>query len=184
MRRVSVIRRVTALLVMISVFAGANGLVLTSHICIHCGTNERAVTLFGHLADYHRNCQSESESNCYAREQYATDTQESCCGEADGSDNSEGTNVADVLDITGLTDIAEGSMVSDETCCKSETKIISIDTLRDEKPARIMADSQPASLRAVDEVHYRTVSADKNLKPDNRYSGRRNIAELTCCLLI
>ncbi|MBE0675119.1 MAG: hypothetical protein IH591_10695 [Bacteroidales bacterium] len=162
MGRVSAIRRITAVLAIISVFAGTQGFVVSSHTCNSCGTHEELISLFGSQAGGNHECQAEEEKSCCQVPSLPAETNDSCCSD----------------------DAAACGEISGEACCEFETDVVTIETPREERASRSITNIQAVVLVAVAPVLYSPESSSRYIQPENTSGGGRDITKLTCCLLI
>jgi hypothetical protein len=162
MRRVSAIRRITAVLAIISVFAGTQGFVVSSHTCNSCGTHEELISLFGSRAGGNHECRTEVEKSCCQAPPHPTETNDSCCSD----------------------DAAACGEISGEVCCEFETEVVTIETPREERASRSITSIQTAVMLAVATVYYSPELSSRYIQSKNIIGGGRDITKLTCCLLI
>lgn len=164
MRRVSAIRRITAVLAIISVFAGTQGFVVSSHTCNSCGTHEEIISLFGSEAGKNHECQGDGESS-------------SCC-EAPAPQEAMADSCCSIDD-------SSCEIIGDVPCCQFESEIVNVETPAYERSAKTHIEIQPFFAELVSDVLPNPESSRLiNILPKDKHGGGPEIIQMTCCLLL
>lgn len=163
MKRVSMARKIVAVLGILAIFAGTQGFVISSHICNSCGTHEETISFFGSTPEYNHECRDENTASCCSAPAQPEETTDSCC-------KSEPL-VCDAIEA--------------EPCCEFDSERVAVETITLQKTLISGISLQPAITELTiqnTDTGYRMPDAGYFFH--NKLGSGRDITRLTCCLLI
>ena len=163
MKRVSITRKMIAVLGILAIFAGTQGFVISSHTCNSCGTHEESISLFGIAAGNNHECQAEETGSCCPAGTLSEEPHNSCC----------------------VSEATDCDKIDTELCCEFDSERITVETLSIQKTTNTEILLQPATAETIintPDPGLRT--SDSVALFHNKHCSGRDITRLTCCLLI
>jgi hypothetical protein len=162
MRRISVIRRVTAAIAILVIFAGTQGFVISSHTCNSCGTHEESIIVFGTSEAESHECTAEKTGSCCSGSGQPEETHGSCCSDA----------MSSCEEIAGT------------SCCEYDTDHIAVETFTPEKSIRADIQIQASHIDFVSFTPVTRHAVPMTTVFHNKDGSGRDIIRRTCSLLI
>lgn len=185
MRRVSPIRKIIALLAIVSVFAGTQGFVVSSHTCHTCGTYEETYSLFGSIAGSGHDCSAGSTQSCCNEAETPATNENSCCTSPENKNvaGNESPTVAETHGSCCSTETTSCETLDGGACCEFETEKITVEPYKQEKQEKTVITSTPAPVASATlpepVTSYNKVAANLH----NKHGGTE-IIRFICCYLI
>ena len=185
MRRESPIRKIIAVLAMVSVFAGTQGFVVSSHTCNSCGTYEETYSLFGSIAGSGHDCSTGSSQSCCGEAETPESNDNSCCTSPEMSNvpGNKSPTVEDTHASCCSTEATSCETFDGGACCEYETEKITVPPYKQEKQEKIVITSTPAP-EASATLPKPVTSHNKVAANLHNKHGGTEIIRFICCYLI
>jgi hypothetical protein len=185
MRRESTIRKIIAVLAIVSVFTGTQGFVVSSHTCNSCGTHEEAISLFGSMAGSGHDCSDGGSQSCCNEAETPGANENSCCTPPENKNvaGNKPLTVADTPDSCCSTEATSCETFNGGACCEYETEKITVEPYKQERQEKINITSIPAPEASTQLPEPATSHITPVANLHNKHGGTE-IIRFICCYLI